>query len=220
VYDAAKMIEGLREKEPEAWEQFHDRFYKSVLAILSRRYPKLDKAGVIPDVVSDAFLQVIEQLRQGTRVDPAKFKTYVLRVALRAASRASHRRLKLWCNSPYRDEWREINPLDLSRVAVCPRPTPDIAYLLSHKAHLIKKGLDRLRPTDRDIIVRFYLAEQPKEEIMAAYGWNQSAFRMRKTQALQRLTAKVYGLPTSTSEKGRQVATFKELRGKGCTWAQ
>lgn len=206
------MIEGLREKEPEAWLQFHDRFYKPMLAVLSRRYPKLNKGGVIPDVVSDAFLKVVEQLRKGAQVDPAKFSTYVVRVVLRTAAKYTGWKRKTLGQADLANE--------TDYHADCPRPTPDIAYLLSHKAHLIKKGLDQLRPSDRDIIVRFYLAEQPKEEIMAAYGWNQSAFRLRKTQALQRLTAKVYGLPTTTSENGRQVATFKELREKGCTWAQ
>lgn len=204
------MIEGLREKEPEAWRQFHDRFYKPMLAVISRRYPKLNKGGLIPDVVSDAFLQVIEQLRRGTQVDPAKFKTYVVRVVLRTAAKYANRKRKVLTQADLASE--EDYHAD------CPRPTPDIAYLLSQKAHLIKKGLDQLMPSDRDIIVRFYMAEQPKEEIMAAYGISHEVFRMRKTQALLRLAAKVYKIPLSAGDFGPPITTFKELRSKGCTW--
>jgi RNA polymerase sigma factor (sigma-70 family) len=204
-------MEGLREGKPEAWLQFWERFYKPALAILSRRYPKLNKGGLIPDVVSDAFLLVIEQLRKGAQIDPAAFRSYVTRVALRTAATYTSRKRKTLAQA------------DLAREedydADCPRPTPDIAYLLSHKARLIKKGLDQLMPTDRDIIVRFYLQEQPKEEIMAAYGMSHDVFRWRKTQALLRLTTKVYGFPTLLGENGRPLATFKELREKGCTWA-
>lgn len=206
------MIEGLREKEPEAWLQFHDRFYKPMLAVLSRRYPKLNKGGVIPDVVSDAFLKVVEQLRKGAQVDPAKFSTYVVRVVLRTAAKYTGWKRKTLGQADLANE--------TDYHADCPRPTPDIAYLLSHKAHLIKKGLDQLMPSDRDIIVRFYMAEQPKEEIMAAYGISYDVFRMRKTQALLRLAAKVYKMPLSTGDFGPPITTFKELREKGCTWAQ
>lgn len=204
------MMEGLRESKPEAWQQFHDRFYPLMLEVVSRRYPKLNKGGVVPDVVSDAFLQVIEQLRKGAEVDPACFRGYVARVALRTASRYTSRKRKVLGQADLASE--------ADYHADCPRPTPDIAYLLSHKAQLIQQGLDQLGPSDRDIIVRFYMAEQSGEEIRQAYGLSERAFEKRKTQALLRLTAKVHKIPLSTGDFSAPVVTFKELRSKGGTW--
>jgi DNA-directed RNA polymerase specialized sigma24 family protein len=51
----------------------------------------------------------------------------------------------------------------------------------------LAEALAQLRPGDREIVARFYLDSQSKEEVMAAMQLSPDQFRLRKMHALARL---------------------------------
>jgi DNA-directed RNA polymerase specialized sigma24 family protein len=210
---------GLRAADPAAWERLYRRFYYPMMAAVSRKYPKLVAGNYVPDVVSDALIVVAEQIHRGAKVDPAKFQFYVLTIVLRTAFKFSYWSKRL----PTLGERKHVFSLDgykgeLPEEPNCPRPNPELALLLAQKSSAIQKAFLELLPNDRDLLTRFYYEEQTKEEIMAAFGWTETQFRLYKNRALVRLSAKIHGLPGITSQKTGRMLSLGEIHGKGGPW--
>ena len=55
--------------------------------------------------------------------------------------------------------------------------------MIKQKAELMKSALASLSDRDRDILVRFYLKEQPQEQICREMSLTETQFRLLKSRA-------------------------------------
>lgn len=63
------------------------------------------------------------------------------------------------------------------------RNDPEQDVLAKERAAQVALALGKLSATDRDVIVRFYVDEQPKEQIMAEMRLSGAQFRLLKSRA-------------------------------------
>jgi RNA polymerase sigma factor (sigma-70 family) len=64
--------------------------------------------------------------------------------------------------------------------------TPEQTIVGRQQRDLIRRVLDRMNERDRQILTRFYLFEQPVEEICSDMGLSETQFRLLKSRAKAR----------------------------------
>ena len=147
------------------------RDYPGLRALIMRRVHDPQLAA---DILQDAAVTTLEKLRAGEIAQPSSIGGYLYRVAL------NHLR-----NYRRKDRSAISSSADLESV---PDHTesPDTAEIdRAQWAHAARQMLDDL-PTarDRDVLIRFYLNDESKEDICAALGlsdehFNRVIFRAR-----------------------------------------
>jgi RNA polymerase sigma factor (sigma-70 family) len=60
---------------------------------------------------------------------------------------------------------------------------PEQEAIIREKSQLMRSSLQALSERDRDILVRFYLKEQPQEQICQEMSLSETQFRLLKSRA-------------------------------------
>lgn len=132
-------------------------------------------AEVVEDLHQETFRAVLERLRRRALDDPEALGGYISGTArnLALSERARRRR------------WSE-GPNGETEVAADPAPSPLASVLAAEDVELVRRLLEEL-PTERDreILERFYVAEEDKDRICADLGldglhFNRVLFRARQ----------------------------------------
>ena len=134
------------------------RYGRGVAILLDRHTGGRPEAE---DLYQDTFRVVLEKLRRGELREPAKLPGFLSRVARNLA--IEH----------YRKAARRKTDPDSEAVgrAVAPESTPYGRLEHHQNAALVRQALGELRnERDREILFRFYIAEEDKERISADYG--------------------------------------------------
>ncbi len=173
---ATRILAGEREAEAELFHR-----YRSGVEIIVRRIAK--SPHFAQDICQDTFRLVLEKIRRGDLRDPAKLSGFVCGIARNLA--IEHlRRIKRF------ETTSEVGALEsLSN------PAPDQLNLLlkKEKAHAIRAMLDELEPArDREILYRFYLTEDDKEQICNDLGLSSLHFSRVLYRAKERFKT-LYG---------------------------
>ena len=63
------------------------------------------------------------------------------------------------------------------------KQNPEQEAIVRQKSELMKSALRSLSDRDRDILVRFYLKEQPQEQICREMSLTETQFRLLKSRA-------------------------------------
>jgi RNA polymerase sigma factor (sigma-70 family) len=217
--NAEEILRGLRSSDPQAWEQFHQQFWKPTLAFLSRKFPDLAQSDAVRDVASNTLIAVVQQVRKGAEINPAALHSYVMQVALRKGLQSvlDHRKEKLDSErTRHRLDGRyhsaDESAGDYMAQTPDPRPNPEQALQATRKSAHVQAAMLQLRPTDRDILQRFYFGGETKEQIMAAYAISEDQFRRYKSRALTRLMAHLYGEHSAMSSETGAMYTRKALQ--------
>jgi RNA polymerase sigma factor (sigma-70 family) len=205
--DNAQMIAGIKNLDSKAWEKFWLKFYRPMMSVVARRYLRMFRAGNVSDVVNDALLRCVEQIRRGTEVNPDCLSRYVLVVVTRFAAQVNYRHAQL----PSTSLWEREDD-KATKTIRCPRPTVETELLLEGQSEILRKAMEQLRPSDRDLLIRFYYQGQTLQEVMTAYGITDTQFRLRKTRALIKLYAKVHGMARLTNPGTGTPFTLRALR--------
>jgi RNA polymerase sigma-70 factor, ECF subfamily len=119
------------------------------------------------DLLQDAIVTALQKLRAGQISDPAHLDGYVYRVAL------NHLR-----NYRRKDRSRLADSeemADLTETTESSRPVKDLEA--DQWARLVKQVLQEVPlARDRELLVRFYLDEEGKQELCEAYGLTELHF--------------------------------------------
>ena len=130
------------------------------------------------DVVQDAFVKAyaaLDRFRPG-----APFRPWLLRIVANEARnvhRASGRRA-----ARERRAWEESRPLLLVRP-----DDPAEALLSAERQEALVRGLGRLSPEHRQVVVCRYLLDLDEAETVAVLGWPRGTVKSRLHRALARL---------------------------------
>jgi RNA polymerase sigma-70 factor, ECF subfamily len=171
--DSRKLVLRIQAGDRTAEEELVSRYSRGV-AIIVRRIAT--DPSLTDDLCQDAFRLIIEKVRRGEVREPEKLSGYVCSLARNLA--IGHVR-SVRMTQPL--EEAESDPALFD-----PAPDPLKTLLEQEKVKAVRQTLTELSATrDREILHRFYIAEEDKEQICADLGlsnihFNRVLYRARE----------------------------------------
>lgn len=169
----ARVVERIRQGDPAGMEELYAVFVKGVRYFLWRQLGTHD----LDDKVHDVFLIVAQAIQRGDLREPERLMGYVRTVLRRQvaayiedAVHARRREVEIEPGLNLRD--REVSP----ERQVVDRQTHELALRL----------LQSIPQRDREVLVRFYLEEQPPQQICREMNLTETQFRLIKSRAKAR----------------------------------
>jgi RNA polymerase sigma-70 factor (ECF subfamily) len=164
------LVQEIKEGRDEGMEQLYKLFSRGIRYYLCRQLGPQE----LEDKVHDTFLIVVNAIKRGDLREPERLMGFVRTVVRRQVAayieQAVHTR-------------REQADLE-SGISVADRgEDPEQKAIIKQKAELMKSALDALSKRDRDILIRFYLKEQPQEQICREMSLTETQFRLLKSRA-------------------------------------
>lgn len=154
---AEDLVGRIQAGDSQAEETLVKRYSYGLLTLLRHRTNDPDLSD---DLHQETLLLVIRKIRENKIGEPAKLAGYIHRVCrnlLIETYRKRTRRGEAPASSPDRLPSAELDP--------------SLRYEKKDEVRLVRMVLAELKiPRDREILYRFYLAEQGKEEILAILG--------------------------------------------------
>jgi RNA polymerase sigma factor (sigma-70 family) len=154
-------------------EELYLVFSKGIRYFLCRQLGPQD----LDDKVHDAFLVIAQAIYRGDVREPERLMGYVRTVVRRQV--AAHIETAVHV----RRTETELDPA----IAVAGRDsTPEQIAIARQNEDLAMKMLKSISKRDREILIRFYLQEQPQEQICAEMNLTETQFRLIKSRAKAR----------------------------------
>ena len=164
------LVEQIRTGQDRGMEQLYKLFSRGIRYYLCRQLGPQE----LEDKVHDTFLIVVNAIRKGDLREPERLMGFVRTVVRRQVAayieQAVHTR-------------REQADLESGASVADRNQNPEQQAMLRQRAELMKSALAGLCKRDRDILVRFYLWEQPQEQICREMELTETQFRLLKSRA-------------------------------------
>lgn len=171
--DWANLVERIRHGDPSAMEELYKTFSTGIRFLLYRQLGPQD----LDDKVHDIFVIITEAICNGELREPERLMGYVHTVVRRLVAshidRAIHlRRCKV--------------DVDFQEFVSDKRPDPEREAIERQNLGLAMRVLRGIPKRDREVLTRFYLNEEPVEEICRAMHLSETQFRLIKSRAKAR----------------------------------
>lgn len=164
------LVEQIKNGQDTGMEHLYKLFSRGIRYYLCRQLGPQE----LEDKVHDTFLIVVNAVKRGDLREPERLMGFVRTVVRRQVAayieQAVHTR-------------REQADLETGVSVADRRENPEQEAMLRQKAELMKSALAGLSQRDRDILVRFYLREQPQEQICKEMELTETQFRLLKSRA-------------------------------------
>jgi RNA polymerase sigma-70 factor (ECF subfamily) len=170
---AAAIVQGIRDGDSDAESKLVERYSNGLRFLLLRRVHDDDRAQ---DLLQDTFYIAISKLREIDLENPERLAGYLRGIAIRVALNAGRRRQ------------REPSSMEAEAVAQIPDREPrQFDHVAREQTLNAVHKLLRAMPVkrDREILTRFYVEDQDKDEICKALDldslhFNRVLFRAKK----------------------------------------
>src|SRR5581483_5255545 len=164
------LVQQIKAGNDAGMEQLYKLFSRGIRYYLCRQLGPQE----LEDKVHDTFLIVVNAIRRGDLREPERLMGFVRTVVRRQVAayieHAVHTR-------------REQAELETGISVADRTQNPEQEAMVKQKAELMKSALGALSKRDRDILVRFYLKEQPQEQICREMSLTETQFRLLKSRA-------------------------------------
>jgi len=171
--DWASLVSKIHAGDKEGMEQLYVLFARGVRFFLYRRLGPQE----LEDKIHDVFLIVVQAIRKGDLREPERLMGFVRTVVRRQVAahidEVVHSR-------------REEVALEPGTVLPDRNVTPEENAMGEERAELMRRVLKGLSSRDREILTRFYLNEQPQEQICQEMNLTDTQFRLLKSRAKAR----------------------------------
>jgi RNA polymerase sigma factor (sigma-70 family) len=175
ITDWADIVSRIRDGDSAAMEELYAIFAKGIRYFLLRNLGSED----LDDRVHDCFVIVAEAIRKGDLRDPARLMGFVRTVVKRQIAAnietAIHKRRS-------EVEFEESSMFNISDW----KDNPEKSLLSRQRAEIARKVMTGISRRDREILQRFYVDEQPQEQICQEMGLTYNQFRLLKSRAKAR----------------------------------
>lgn len=166
----ATLVAQIKAGDDCGMEQLYKLFSRGIRYYLCRQLGPQE----LEDKVHDTFLIVVNAIKRGDLREPERLMGFVRTVVRRQVAayieQAVHTR-------------REQADLDTGITVADRKQNPEQEAMVRQKNELMKSALEALSKRDRDILVRFYLQEQPQEQICREMSLTETQFRLLKSRA-------------------------------------
>lgn len=153
------------------------------------------------DKMHEVFLITVRAIRNGDIRQPECLPGFVRTVA--------HRQVAQHIEQQVHSRTREAE-LDHGIYVADRNRTPEQQALSQEKTELMKRALGKLKPHQREVLVRFYLQEQRPEHICREMNLTETQFRLIKSRA--KATFGEYGKKEMTRGSSQSAALDKAAR--------
>ncbi len=167
------LVDRIRAQDSTGMEELYRLFSKGIRFYLCRQLGQQE----LEDKVHDTFLIVVQAIRRGDLRDPERLMGFVRTVVRRQVAAHIDQAVQ------HRKEQAEMETG--TRVAD-ERRTPEEQVILEQKVAIMKEVLSGVSRRDREILTRFYLYEQPQEQICSEMNLSETQFRLLKSRAKAR----------------------------------
>jgi len=189
-----ELVDRIRAGDPRAEERLIGRYGRGIALLLDRHTNGRPEAE---DLFQDTFRLALEKLRNGELREPAKLPGFLAQIA---------RNLAL---EHYRKTSRRKTEADSEAVleAVSPR-TGQLGELLEREnAALVRRVLQELgNERDRQILLRFYIAEEDKDRLSEDFGLSSLQFNRVLHRARQRYKELLVARLADSGARGEHAA--------------
>lgn len=166
------LVERIQSGESKAMEDLYRLFSRGVRFYMCRHLGHQE----LEDKVHDTFVIVVQAIRRGELRDPGRLMGFVRTIVRRQVAACIDEAV-----SDRKDR------LDLEAGAnLAGAGDPEESVIGQQNAELIGKVLRKLSERDREILKRFYLDDQPQEQICSEMGLSETQFRLLKSRAKTR----------------------------------
>jgi len=156
--DGADLISRIGKGDKQAEAQLVERYRRDVMIIIRQG---VSDAAIIDDLCQETLWIVLKKIRQGDVREPEKLIGFICSVARNLVIKY------------FRHAGRQESLTETEEIMLLPHPAPDPLKALMQKetADLIWQILKEM-PNERDslALIRFYIAEDEKEQICADLG--------------------------------------------------
>ncbi len=172
--DWTDLLHRIQNREIDAVNDLYSLISRGILFLLRRRLP-IEEAK---DRLHEVFLILIDAIQSGRIADPRAFPGYAVTVAKRQA----------WMQIRDRSGARECNCDEgvMERTFADSKDDPYKILAAAEQNKLLHRALESLHPRQREVLRRFYVSEESKEEICAAMNLTETQFRLLKSRAKAR----------------------------------
>lgn len=166
----SELVAKVKAGEDEGMEQLYKLFSRGIRYYLCRQLGPQE----LEDKVHDTFLIVVNAIRRGDLREPERLMGFVRTVV--------RRQVAAYIESAVHTR-REQADLETGITVADKKQNPEQEAILRQKTALMKSVLESLNQRDRDILVRFYLMEQPQDQICREMALTETQFRLLKSRA-------------------------------------
>jgi RNA polymerase sigma-70 factor (ECF subfamily) len=167
------LVERIRTGDPSGMEELYGVFSKGVRFYLWRQLGPQD----LDDKVHDVFLIITQSIQKGELREPERLMGYVRTIVRRQV--AAHIDTAVQAR-------RNQAGLDAGLCLSDHHPDPERSAIDRQNAELAMRILSSLSKRDREVLIRFYLKEQPPGQICREMDLTETQFRLIKSRAKAR----------------------------------
>jgi len=170
------LVARIRGGQPGSEEELIQRFSRGITFLLRRvtRDP-----ATAEDLHQETFRLAIEKIRNGEVRDPEKLPGYITSLARNLATEDARRGIR-------RGQWHDQDP-ERAEQASDPEPGQLSALLRKEHAAIVRRVIGELeQDRDRQLLFRYYIAEEDKEQICRDLALDQVHFNRVLFRARQR----------------------------------
>ncbi len=170
---AADLAHRIQAGDASAEAEMVERYSGGLTFMLRRMTGRPDLAD---DLHQDAFRVVLERLRGPGLAEPERLAGFLRRTAR-----------NLFIGNYRKQTRRQTDDLEDAEPPADGAPSPLSQTMLDQEAALVRRMIAELKPDrDRQILYRFYIAEEPKERICADFELSSLHFNRVLHRARQR----------------------------------
>jgi len=178
--DWKAVVEQIRTGDPAGQKTLYEALGSGARLFLKRR---LAGSEDVEDRVHDVFVIVIDTIRRGELREPERLMGFVATVLNRQLSAEIGRRVRTR---------NMATGLEEAAIPPASDPSPEQAAITRQNIALMKQLLGKLNSRDLEILTRFYLHEQPEEQIQREMALSATQFYLVKSRAKARFANLVH----------------------------
>jgi RNA polymerase sigma-70 factor (ECF subfamily) len=168
-----QLVEKIRRNDPDGMEELYRVFSQGIRFYLCRHLGSQD----LDDRVHDTFLVVSQAIQRGELREPDRLMGYVRTIV--------RRQVAAQIEDNVLNRRHQIG-LDWGLAVRDVASNPEQTAIRSENQQIAMRVLQSIAPRDREILIRFYLRDQPAGQICEEMGLTDTQFRLLKSRAKAR----------------------------------
>jgi RNA polymerase sigma factor (sigma-70 family) len=174
---STELVARIVAADVDAINEFYHRFIRGLRYYLHRRGMNDTDAE---DMAQETIFICIRQIQKGTMENPECLAGFVRTVATRQIFNklSQFDRARRDANIPAQD---------FHRFTAQPPLDPEQQMIAAEESAVLKEALSKLKPAEVEILTRFYLNGQSRQQIESEMGLTPTQFRLQKNRAKTRL---------------------------------
>jgi len=171
--DLTRLVARIQADDTSALEDLYRIFARGIKYQICRQLGSQD----LEDKVHDCFLIVVQAIRRGELREPDRLMGFVRTVV--------RRQIAAYIETVVQNR-RQMTDLETGRVVADFRRDPENCILDREEEELAYGVLKGISRRDREILIRFYLREEPQQVICEKMKLTETQFRLLKSRAKAR----------------------------------